>query len=95
MRWRRVLRVGQCPNRLAALSCPSSSLGTRCTDAGSGWWWCQIAATVAEANSTINFAFYCALTSGATFTDRVVFTGNGTSGLYLWRGRLAEGNEIT
>jgi len=69
-------------------------LGTRCTNAGNGWWRCQIAATVAEANSTINFAFYCALTTGADFTARVVFTGNGTSGLYLWRGRLAEGNEI-
>lgn len=35
-----------------------------------------------------------ALTSGATFTDRVVYTANSTSGLYLWRGRLAEGNTI-
>lgn len=69
-------------------------LGTDCIDAGNGWWWCKLAATVAEPNATVNFAFYCALTSGADFTARVVFTGNGTSGLYLWRGRLAEGNEL-
>lgn len=69
-------------------------IDTECVDAGNGWWWCRIAATVAEANSEIAFAFYTALTSGANFTARVVYTGNGTSGLYLWRGRLAEGNEI-
>ena len=69
-------------------------IGTKCVDAGSGWWLCKIAATVAEVNSEIAFSFYTALTTGADFTARVVYTGNGTSGLYLWRGRLAEGNEL-
>ena len=70
-------------------------LATDSLDAGDGWWRCRIAVQVAEANAEVAFSFYAALTSGATFNNRVVYTGNGASGLYLWRGRLAEGNEIS
>lgn len=69
-------------------------IDSECIDVGDGWFWCKIVAEVAEANATVHFGVYQALTTGLTFTSRVVYTGNATSGTYFWRGRLAEGNEL-
>lgn len=50
------------------------------TAAGSGWYRCSITATIALTNTTI--AYYTAVGGTATYT------GDGTSGVYLWGAQL-------
>ena len=73
---------------------PSSSGGTGAvsavsgaapivTDAGNGWWRFSVTAT---ATATAQFAFRVTLVSGGTTN----YTGDGTSGVYIWGAQLTE-----
>lgn len=73
---------------------PSSSGGTGAvsavsgaapivTDAGNGWWRFSVTAT---ATATAQFTFRLTLVSGGT----VSYTGDGTSGVYIWGAQLTE-----
>lgn len=61
-----------------------TNLGSRClsasiTDVGNGWYKC-----VAEVISTSSSNFYINIGNSATNNYSQLYTGNGTSGVYLW-----------
>jgi hypothetical protein len=58
-------------------------LGTSITSAGNGWWRCSVAAVTAA--STGRLSVYIATGNGTAS-----YTGDGTSGIYIWGAQLSD-----
>lgn len=86
------------PNALAAFDLFNGTTGTstNCTsaiaDAGNGWYRCSITFTSTTASST-NFA--AAFYTGTSNTAAQSYTGDGTSGIYIWGAQLEVGSSAT
>ena len=62
-----------------------TNVSATCTSVGKGWYRCTLTATKGNTNSTSHVVVY--LDNGTT----VSYTGNGTSGVYLWGAQLEVG----
>jgi hypothetical protein len=87
-----ILQNGGTANAVASFNLSTGALGTvraGCTAAiesvGNGWYRCSIISTGVAGTS--NFRYYTALADNTTS-----YTGNGTSGIYIWGAQLVQGS---
>lgn len=59
-------------------------------DAGNGWYRCRVTVLLPSGNTTARIIFY--MVDGATTTTN--YTGDGTSGIYIWGAQLQKGGQI-
>lgn len=61
-----------------------SLVSTSCVSVGDGWWRASITYTTVSTATLVYYVYACV---GPNYADRT-YTGNGTSGIYLWGGQV-------